>query len=119
MVNAGTLAGAKVGASRSEVGRGEWDEFGDSSFDVVPIGSVAYKLALVAAGRLDATWTLCPKNMWDLAGGAALLASVGGWGVLKDGSSPEWNSPDPLVSGFIGTSRNLRHSVASLLLDKS
>jgi fructose-1,6-bisphosphatase/inositol monophosphatase family enzyme len=26
------------------------------------MSSVAYKLALVAAGRLDATWTLVPKH---------------------------------------------------------
>jgi len=29
------------------------------------MGSVAYKL--VAAGFADATWTLVPKNEWDVA----------------------------------------------------
>lgn len=37
------------------------------------VGSVAYKLALVAAGKVDATWTLVHKNEWDVAAGAALL----------------------------------------------
>ena len=41
--------------------------------DVVPMGSVAYKMARVAAGLDDATWTLVPKHEWDVAAGAALL----------------------------------------------
>jgi len=115
-LGATSLAGASVGASRSEMRRGEWDGFKDSSFTIVPMGSVAYKLALVAAGRLDATWTLVPKNEWDLAAGAALLAASGGWGVLKDGSPPTWNDRDPLVPGFIATTPVLADEVAALLL---
>ncbi len=109
------LTNAAVGASRSEMRRGEWDKFADSGFEVVPKGSVAYKLALVAAGRLDATWTLVPKNEWDLAAGAALLAASGGWGVLKDGSEPTWNKENPLVPGYIATTAALRSDVELLL----
>ena len=110
------LANATVGASRSELKRGEWDRFTASVPNIVPKGSVAYKLALVASGRLDATWTLCPKNEWDVAAGAALLAAAGAWGVLKDGSTPTWNNEDPLMPGFIATSTVLRDEVSSLLL---
>jgi myo-inositol-1(or 4)-monophosphatase len=110
------LSNATVGASRSELKRGEWDRFAHSVFNIVPKGSVAYKLALVAAGRLDATWTLCPKHEWDLAGGAALLGAAGAWGVLKDGSTPTWNNEDPLVPGFIATTPALRKDVEALLL---
>ena len=115
-LGATALDDASVGASRSEVRRGEWKVYDDAAFKIVPMGSVAYKLALVAAGRLDATWTLVPKNEWDLAGGAALLAASGGWGVLKDGSQPTWNDEDPLVPGFIATTAALRDEVAALLL---
>ncbi len=111
-----TLAGARVGASRSEMKRGEWDRFEGYDFEIVPMGSVAYKLALTAAGRLDATWTLVPKNEWDLAAGVALLESAGGWAVLKDGSTPTWNDEDPLVPGFIATTAALKAEVAQLLL---
>lgn len=110
------LSGARVGASRSEMKRGEWDRFEGDVFEVVPMGSVAYKLALTAAGRLDATWTLVPKNEWDLAAGVALIESAGGWAVLKDGSTPTWNDEDPLVPGFIATTAELREDVAKLLL---
>ena len=37
------------------------------------MGSVAYKLGLVAAGLVDATWTLTPKHEWDVAAGVALV----------------------------------------------
>jgi myo-inositol-1(or 4)-monophosphatase len=96
--------------------RGEWERFEGGPFEIVPMGSVAYKLALVAAGRLDATWTLVPKNEWDLAAGVALLEVAGGWAVLKDGSAPTWNKEDPLVPGFIATTPALKEDVANLLL---
>jgi 3'(2'),5'-bisphosphate nucleotidase len=39
------------------------------------LGSIAYKLALVADGTFDLVVSVKPKNEWDLAGGAALLAA--------------------------------------------
>src|SRR5579863_7053757 len=57
-----TLDGALVLASRSEVKRGEWKPFENAVFKIRPMGSVAYKLALVSAGLADVTFTLTPKN---------------------------------------------------------
>lgn len=111
-----SLDGARVGASRSEMRRGEWQRFEGDRFEIVPMGSVAYKLALTAAGILDATWTLVPKNEWDLAAGVALVKAAGGWAVLKDGTSPTWNKQNPLVPGFIATTAALRADVEKLLL---
>ncbi|HXO21469.1 MAG TPA: 3'(2'),5'-bisphosphate nucleotidase CysQ, partial [Thermoanaerobaculia bacterium] len=70
------LEGAAVLASRSEVQRGRWHEFDGSPFKVLPMGSVAYKLARVAGGLADATWTLVPKHEWDVAGGVALVLAA-------------------------------------------
>ena len=42
-------------ASRSETKRGEWAQFESANFKVRPMGSVAYKLALVSAGLVDIT----------------------------------------------------------------
>jgi 3'(2'),5'-bisphosphate nucleotidase len=41
------------------------------------IGSIAYKLALVADGTYDLVISVQPKNEWDIAGGAALVAAAG------------------------------------------
>src|SRR5581483_7603732 len=64
-----TLREAVVLASRSETRRGEWDRFKNAPFKIQPTGSVAYKLARVAAGLADATFTLKPKHEWDIAAG--------------------------------------------------
>ena len=95
------LDGARVFASRSEVGRGEWNRFREAPFEVVPCGSVAYKLALVAAGLSDATWTLVPKHEWDVAAGAALVRAAGLSVVHADGTEPRFNQPAPLLSDFL------------------
>ena len=64
-----SLDGALVLASRSEVKRGEWKPFENAAFEIRPMGSVAYKLALVSAGLADVTFTLTPKNEWDVVAG--------------------------------------------------
>jgi myo-inositol-1(or 4)-monophosphatase len=71
------LRRATVLASRSETARGEWQVF-HGKLIVSPTGSVAYKLAMVAAGKGDATFTRSPKNEWDIASGAALILAAGG-----------------------------------------
>lgn len=95
------LAGAHVLASRSETQRGEWERYADAPFAVRPCGSVAYKMGLVAAGLADATWTLNPKNEWDVAAGAALVRAAGGTVLHADGSEPAFNSPDPSLPNFL------------------
>jgi myo-inositol-1(or 4)-monophosphatase len=97
-----TLKGARVLASRSEVGRGEWERFSDAPFDVVPCGSVAYKLGLVAAGMADATWTLVPKSEWDVAAGLALIEAAGGVCLHADGSRPSFNRAEPKLPNLLG-----------------
>ena len=90
------LAGAMVLASRSEVRRGEWEGYRDEPFTIRPMGSVAYKLALVAAGLADATWTLAPKHEWDVAAGVALVLAAGGQvrTLRRVGAAPS-TSPAP------------------------
>jgi len=116
LTRATSLSDAVVLASRSEVRRGEWRRFADQPFTVVPTGSVAYKLALVAAGRADATWTLVPKHEWDVAAGAALVIASGGWISLPNGSAPTWNNSDPLIDGLIATSATIAGDVANVLM---
>src|SRR5450755_5116228 len=74
-----SLEGAVILASRSETKRGEWKRFDKAAAKVRPMGSVAYKLALVSVGLADITFTLTPKNEWDIAAGAALVESAGGF----------------------------------------
>jgi myo-inositol-1(or 4)-monophosphatase len=109
------LAGALVLASRAEVKRGEWERFQDASLTIRPVGSVAYKLALVAAGLADATWTLTPKNEWDIAAGVALVEAAGG-AVRSLANSPlTFNNKSVGVSGFLAGGPHLREELTSLI----
>jgi len=108
------LAGAQVLASRSELRRGDWD-YPDPPFSVSPMGSVAYKLALVAAGRTDATWTLSPKHEWDVAAGVVLVLAAGGTVRTPSGRTPTFNQRQPLLDGLVATSAGLYPSVSRFL----
>ena len=101
------LKGATVLASRSEVDRGEWDSFIDGTMVIIPTGSVAYKLARVAAGLDDITFTLVPKNEWDIAAGVALVIAGGGKLIEKEKAPLVFNRPKTLISGLIASGPNL------------
>ncbi len=109
------LRGALVLASRSETRRGEWQRFYATPISVRNVGSVAYKLGLVAAGLADATWTLVPKHEWDVAAGAALVLAAGGSVFGVNGEPVRFNQPNPLLSGFIATAPDIEAEVRELL----
>jgi myo-inositol-1(or 4)-monophosphatase len=110
-----TLDGALVLASRSEVKRGEWKEFENSGFKIRPMGSVAYKLALVSAGLADVTFTLTPKNEWDVVAGAALVQSAGGFVSTLEKTTLTANRRDPLLSGLLASGPLLKDELFSLV----
>jgi myo-inositol-1(or 4)-monophosphatase len=109
------IDGIEVLASRSEVARGEWDRFEENGFTVVPTGSVAYKLALVAAGSAGATWTLTPKSEWDVAAGVALVHAAGGRAVLPDGSAPVFNRENVILPGLIAAGKMRMNAIQACL----
>ena len=110
-----TLVGGTVPASRSELRRGEWKAFEQAGFTIRPTGSAAYKMALVAAGLAEASWTLVPKNEWDVAAGTALVLAGGGLVYTKAGRLRRFNQPDPLMTGLIATSSAVAEEVEALL----
>ena len=110
-----SLEGALVLASRSETKRGEWKEFQNAPFKIEPMGSVAYKLARVAAGLADITFTLVPKHEWDVAGGAALVLSGGGWVQPKWKTELICNRKNPRLSGLIACGPLLKDQLLEFL----
>lgn len=112
------LQGATVLASRSEVKRGEWKQFDNAPFKVTPMGSVAYKLARVAAGLDDATFTLTPKNEWDIAAGIALVLSAGGFARPLHQDRFVFNQRSPLLPGLIACGPGLREPLTEFLASR-
>jgi myo-inositol-1(or 4)-monophosphatase len=110
-----TLEGAVVLASRSEVKRGEWKPFEDAPFKTKAMGSVAYKLALVSAGLADVTFTLTPKNEWDVVGGAALVQSAGGFVSALDRTRLTANRRNPLLSGLLACGPLLKDELLAVV----
>jgi len=110
-----SLQGAVILASRSEVDRGEWQQFQGGALEIRAMGSVAYKLGLVAAGRADVTFTLTPKHEWDVAAGAALVDSADGFVATLDNHPLRCNQRSPLLSGLLASGPLLRDDVLRLI----
>lgn len=61
--------------SRSELEGGLFTGF---PFPIIQVGSIAFKLALVAAGFAPSVVSLRPKSSWDIAAGVGLVEMAGG-----------------------------------------
>ncbi len=93
------LEEATVIVSRSEDARGEIDPLRQYLKEIHPIGSVAYKLAVVAAGGADLNVSVQPKNEWDVCAGDLLVREAGGHMVDLNGAVRRYNQADPLIGG--------------------
>ena len=107
---------AIVLASRSEDKRGEWDAFKDR-VHVRLTGSVAFKLAELSTGAGDATFTLTPKNEWDICAGTLLVEEAGGRVTDLAGAPLVFNQPVTLRPGMIATNGTLHAGLLALIAD--
>src|SRR5262249_61203297 len=71
------------------------------------VNSVAYRLALVACGRADATISLSTKSEWDLAAASVLIEEAEG--VITDhrGEGDRYNLPTPRFPSLIPAGKKL------------
>jgi myo-inositol-1(or 4)-monophosphatase len=107
---------AVVLASRSEDKRGEWDPF-KGRVRVQLTGSVAFKLAELASGAGDATFTLTPKNEWDICAGTLLVEEAGGRVTDLAGAPLAFNQPRTLRPGMIASNGALHEGLLALIAD--
>lgn len=104
-------------ASRSEFKRGEWAPF--ATHHVMVIGSIAYKLALIAAGRADATFSLGPKSEWDIAAGILLVTEAGGYAGDCAGNSYVFNQLHCRVNNIAACSAVFKSRLMTLLAENA
>ncbi|MFL5262298.1 MAG: 3'(2'),5'-bisphosphate nucleotidase CysQ [Anaeromyxobacteraceae bacterium] len=105
--------------ARLVVSRKEWKRGFEplaAALPIRPMGSIAYKLARVAAGLDDGTFYLKPRKEWDVCAGVALVLAGGGCVGLLHGGEPRFNAPDvKLPDGFIACAPGLFAALAARL----
>ena len=79
------------------------------------IPSLAYRLAMIADGRLDATIVKPNSHDWDLAAAHLILGNAGGMLTDKAGSEPPYNRAVPRHSTLIATRPELHKTILSAL----
>lgn len=84
--------------SRSETRRGLWGPYSTQFKKLRPVGSVAYKLGLTAAGEADIFASLRPKNEWDICAGHCIITEAGGVLLDLNGQEVFYNQKNTLIS---------------------
>jgi myo-inositol-1(or 4)-monophosphatase len=95
---AARLADCRMLSSRTEMRRGQLDRQRGWFREVVPVGSVALKLALVAAARADFWLSVAPKSEWDVCAGDLLVREAGGTFATLDRGVRRYNQADVLLA---------------------
>jgi myo-inositol-1(or 4)-monophosphatase len=84
-------------SSRTEMKRGQLESCRDLFHTIEPIGSAAFKLALVACARGDLWLSMAPKNEWDVCAGDLLVREAGGVFVTLEAGPRTYNQPELLL----------------------
>jgi myo-inositol-1(or 4)-monophosphatase len=71
----------------------------------------------VSAGLADITFTLTPKNEWDVAAGAALVRSAGGFVSTLENTPLRCNQKNPLLSGLLASGPLLKEQLLATVSD--
>ena len=112
------LQTASMIVSRSETKRGEIAPFLLHLGEIRPVGSVAYKLALVAAGQADLNISVQPKSEWDVCAGDLLVREAGGQMLDLNGKTPIYNqNAQKIDRGLVAGNRTLTQKILDLAND--
>lgn len=101
----------RLGESFMLAGRGEW-RFGDlppvpDGTRLMPVGSIAYRMALLASGTGCLIFTVGRRREWDVAAGAALLDAAGATVTNVYGQPLRFNQAETEVDGLIAARANI------------
>jgi len=86
--------------------------------NIVSMGSIAYKIALVAKGKFDIAISFTKKNDWDLAAADIILQEAGGMTNQIIGGKIKYNTPDLKIKSVIASNTLLIPIIKKLLFKK-
>lgn len=110
------LGDAVASVSRSQVRRGGIQPWQKLLREARHVGSMAYRLALVAAGRCDLSFSTRAKNEWDVCAGDLLVREAGAEMRDRAGRIRTYNQPDTLLrGGLVAANAALAHSALQFL----
>lgn len=107
-------AGGILVASRHEIDDGEFATLEDD-WKLLALGSTAYKLAVVAAGRGDGFLSRGPKSEWDLCAGELLVEEAGGRVTDRGGRPLAYNQMQPAVAGVVASNGAVHERLLSFV----
>jgi myo-inositol-1(or 4)-monophosphatase len=103
------------------VSKKEWQkglEALELPFRAIPMSSMAYKLARVAAGMNDGVFTLKRRKEWGTCAGAALVTAAGGDVSLIDGTPMRFNRAEQKQpAGFVASGNRLHAELLRVVHD--
>jgi myo-inositol-1(or 4)-monophosphatase len=102
------LEGARLLSTRTEMRRRNWPALmPEAAF--TDLSSLAYKLALVAAGRFDGLISRRASHDWDLAAAQLLIDEAGGVLTVADGANLVLNQPELRHAGLVAAGSEALH----------
>ncbi|MFQ5418659.1 MAG: 3'(2'),5'-bisphosphate nucleotidase CysQ [Myxococcota bacterium] len=93
---------AVVIASRTEISRNQLAPYEGWFAGVRGVGSIAWKLAIIACGEGDLNFSVAPKNEWDVCAGDLVVREAGGIYADFEGATRRYNQPETLISAGMG-----------------
>jgi myo-inositol-1(or 4)-monophosphatase len=101
--------------SRSEYNKGKWSSMEEAGLPIIPVGSIAYRLARVAAGLDPATCTFETRSEWDVAAGVALMYASGGRVQTGNEKRIQFNNEVPLLKALFAFGENCPPAIEQML----
>lgn len=109
------LADATVLAAKPALHAHHWKSGTAPTFERSYRPSLAYRLALVGAGRFDGMITLRRSWEWDIAAGALIVTEAGGRIGDRKSLPLRFNNPDPCLDGVIAAAPDVHHALSTAL----
>ena len=86
--------------------------------NIIKMGSIAYKIALVAKGQIDIAMSFTKKNDWDIAASQLILEEAGGVLKNKSGKNMIYNSQYMKIDSVIAGNYKLINKLLLKLNEK-